>query len=193
MVLCAFICVWVCVRQHVCVHECKCVCRWMCTCIYLCAWTDVYVPLCISMHLRVNIFFCTLCMLYHCAVYSVSRFWKYSSLVSSHWYSVSFDLSLIHLTFFRLCSGLFCIAPYFALLLSTYGFGEFFRHLQMNHNWATRTVRQTAQLISFLGSGICLFICAFVNSKGTGLTMMILAQVKYWLIFLVIVRYLIAP
>ena len=74
-------------------------------------------------------------------------------------------------------AALLSVLPYIALAISTYGFSELFRTLQDKYEWRTRSVRQAAQLTSFLGSGTCLLIAGFVTNPGGGLALMILTQV----------------
>ena len=81
-------------------------------------------------------------------------------------------------------AGLLCIAPYAALFVTTIGFGKLFDYLQEHRGWKTRTVRQVAQFIAFMGSGNILLLCGFMDDRYVAFGCLVVAQVsKYYLIY----------
>lgn len=73
-------------------------------------------------------------------------------------------------------AGLMTVAPYIALLISNFAFSECFRRLESRWQWSTRSIRQVAQLISFMGSSVFLLGCAFTQNQAAALVLMILSQ-----------------
>lgn len=73
-------------------------------------------------------------------------------------------------------AGFLCIAPYMGLFIFTIGFGQIFDYLQIHHGWKTRTVRQVAQFIAFMGSGSMLLLCGFMEDRYVAYGFLILGQ-----------------
>ena len=76
-------------------------------------------------------------------------------------------------------AGFVSVAPYFAQLISSVGFGQVFGYLQSNHGWETRQVRQVAQFISFGGSACCLVLCGFMKNVAAAVFFLVFALFLY--------------
>lgn len=76
-------------------------------------------------------------------------------------------------------AGELCIVPYAALFIATMGFGELFAHLQTHYDWETRTVRQVAQCIAFVGSSAALVVCSYIESPYGAFACLVIAQVGH--------------
>lgn len=74
-------------------------------------------------------------------------------------------------------AGELCIVPYACLYVATVGFGELFTHLQKQRGWQTRTVRQCAHMIAYVGAPVCLVIAGFVDQPYGSFAFLVLAQV----------------
>ena len=74
-------------------------------------------------------------------------------------------------------AGILCIAPYAGLYISTVFFGEFFKYLQLEYGWRTRSVRQLAQFITFGGASLSLLVGGAVESRSVSVVFIILSQV----------------
>ena len=75
-------------------------------------------------------------------------------------------------------AGLLCIAPYLGLFITTISFGRIFDHLETHYEWKTRTVRQVAQFMAFIGSGTALLLCGFMDSRYASYAFLIIGQVR---------------
>ena len=72
-------------------------------------------------------------------------------------------------------SGSYSALPYIARYLCSIGFGMLFEYLEIYQILSTRTIRQTAQAISFIGCGVCLIACVFVPSPFLSFAFLILS------------------
>lgn len=76
-------------------------------------------------------------------------------------------------------AGTLSVYPYVALFFATLSYGAFFEHMHLHANWPTDRVRRVAETISFLGSGVFLVICGFMDEKYTSYVFLIITQSFY--------------
>lgn len=72
-------------------------------------------------------------------------------------------------------AGFLSIAPYAANYVSVLLFGAFFKHLQAEHGWTTRAVRQASMIFAFVGSSGALVICGYLSQPEVAYSFMIMS------------------
>lgn len=76
-------------------------------------------------------------------------------------------------------AGTLSVYPYITLFIATLSFGAFFEHMHIHFHWPTDRVRRVAETVSFLGSGVFLVICGFMDDKYTSYAFLIITQSFY--------------
>ena len=76
-------------------------------------------------------------------------------------------------------AGTLSVYPYIALFLTTLMYGAFFENMHVHFGWPTDRVRRVAETVSFLGSGVFLIICGFMDEKYTSYAFLIVTQSFY--------------
>ena len=76
-------------------------------------------------------------------------------------------------------AGIYSMMPYFAQFIATVCFGQLFYYMQHAFGWKTRTVRQVAQFVSFVGSSTCLLLCGFLSDATTAFACMVIGLGLY--------------